>query len=90
MCMIGDEPIHDTEDTIKLSGIEVFELFCESTDFFGMICIQIEKFHGGDVQIVTDFKKARHGRKCFIIFNAVDVAGVLPEGKAHIPCGNAL
>lgn len=25
-----------------------------------------------------------------IVFNAVDIAGVLPEGKTHIPCGNAL
>lgn len=88
--MIGDQPIYNTKDTIKLGSIKAFELLCEGADFFRMRRLQIEKFHWGDIQIVTDFKKIGHGRECLIVFNAVDVAGVLPEGKAHIPCGNAL
>ena len=88
--MIGDQPIYNTKDIIKLGSIKAFELLCEGADFFGMRRLQIEKFHWGDIQIVTDFKKIGHGRECLIVFNAVDVAGVLPEGKTHISCGNAL
>ena len=88
--MIGDQPIYNTKDTIKLGSIKALELLCEGADFFGMRRLQIEKFHWGDVQIVTDFKKIGHGRECLIVFNAVGLAGVLPEGKTHIPCGNAL
>ena len=55
--MIGDQPIYNTKDTIKLGSIKALELLCEGADFFGMRRLQIEKFHWGDVQIVTDFKK---------------------------------
>lgn len=55
--MIGDQPIYNTKDTIKLGSIKAFELLCEGADFFGMRRLQIEKFHWGDIQIVTDFKK---------------------------------
>ena len=72
--MIGDQPIYNTKDTIKLGSIKAFELLCEGADFFGMRRLQIEKFHWGDIQIVTDFKKIGHGRECLIVFNAVDIS----------------
>ena len=35
--MIGDQPIYNTKDTIKLGSIKAFELLCEGADFFGML-----------------------------------------------------
>ena len=88
--MIGDQPIYNTKDTIKLGSIKAFELLCEGADFFGMRRLQIEKFHWGDIQIVTDFKKIGHGRECLIVFNAVDIACILPDGQAHVAGRHAL
>ena len=35
--MIGDQPIYNTKDTIKLGSIKALELRCEGADFFGML-----------------------------------------------------
>ena len=35
--MIGDQPIYNTKDTIKLGSINALELLCEGVDFFGML-----------------------------------------------------
>ena len=37
MGMIGDQPIYNTKDTIKLGSIKALELLCEGADFFGML-----------------------------------------------------
>ena len=33
--MIGDQPIYNTKDTIKLGSIKALELLCEGADFSG-------------------------------------------------------
>lgn len=51
--------------------------------------VRVKELLRGDVQVVADIEKARHGRQRPLVFDLVDIALALPKRKAHVPCGNA-
>ena len=52
-----------------------------------MSLMPVAELLGRDPQIFTDIEESLHGGKGFPIFNPIDIALVLPNGKAHLPGG---
>ena len=48
----------------------------------------IEKFLGCDIKTFTDAEEPLHGRKCYFVFNSIDVTTVLTHCQAKFTCRN--
>ena len=70
--------------------VEVLAVGNERRECLRVSVVAIEKLRGRYAEVFADVKEAGHRRKRTTVFDVVDVAGVLSDGQAHIPRGNAL
>ena len=50
----------------------------------------MEKLFWGDIEVIADGEKLRHGRQRFAGGNVIDIAAAVPEVIAHLVFGNVL
>ena len=55
----------------------------------GIAAFKIKEFFRRNAEVFADVEKAHHRRKIFSVFNVIDIARALSNGKTHRSCGYA-
>ena len=77
---------YDCRDVVELFAVQLFKVLDHFLNLFRILVFRVEKLPRRDVQVFAYIEKSSHGRQCLAILYIIDVAGILSDGQAHIPC----
>ena len=81
---------YDCRDVVELFAVQLFKVLDHFLNLFRISVFRVEKLPRRDVQVFAYIEKSSHGRQCLAILYIIDVAGILSDGQAHVPCRYSL